>query len=79
MFNGNFEWLNTNTDSSYGVAMYAIYWSRRQFYGDIFSLWAYDVDGTATNSYCRTYHLLGVASVLIIYWWSRSVNLGDSS
>lgn len=64
---GDFEWLNTNTNSSYGVAMYALYWSRRQFDGDIYSLWTYDVNGMATNSNSRVYLLLGVASVLLFY------------
>lgn len=43
-----------------------IYWSRRQFDGDIYSLWTYDVNGMATNGNSRVYLLLGVASVLII-------------
>ena len=48
------------------------YWSRRQFDGDIYSLWTYDVNGMATNSNSRVYLLLGVASILIFLLWSRS-------
>ena len=42
------------------------YWSRKQFDGDIYSLWTFDVAGMATNANSRVYLLLGVTSFLII-------------
>lgn len=53
------------------------YWSRRQFDGDIYSLWTYDVNGMATNGNSRVYLLLGVASILIFLLWSRSIWIGN--